>query len=63
MSERTESSRTTDWQAAQQIERLFHVAECTVWELRDAEPSPSENSIAIRDGQDALVAYALPIAR
>ncbi len=52
--------RTVDWKAAEQIERLFHVPECTVWELRDAQQPPSEDSIVIRDGEGAPVAYARP---
>jgi hypothetical protein len=52
--------QTVDWQTAQQIERLFHAPECTVWELRDPEQTPSEDSIVIRDGAGAPVAYARP---
>jgi hypothetical protein len=49
-----------DWQAAQQIEQLFHAPDCTVWELRDAEQPPSELSVVIRDGEGTPVAYARP---
>ena len=51
---------SVDWQTAQQIERLFPAPECTVWELRDAEQAPSEDSIVIRDGEGVPVAYARP---
>ena len=52
--------QTVDWRAAQQIEHLFHLPDCTVWELREPEEPPSQDSIVIRDGVGEPVAYARP---
>ncbi|HEY7063622.1 MAG TPA: hypothetical protein VII06_19240 [Chloroflexota bacterium] len=52
--------QTADWRAAQQIEQLFHLSDCTVWELREPEQPPPDDSIVIRDGGGEPVAYARP---
>jgi hypothetical protein len=49
-----------DWQAAQQIEALFHAPDCHVWELLDAEPPTPEAGVLIQDEAGMPIAYAHP---
>jgi hypothetical protein len=52
--------QTVDWRVAQQIEQLFHVPDCTVWELRDEEPPSRDDTIVIRDDGGVPIVYARP---
>ena len=49
-----------DWRAAEQLERLFHTRECTVWEVVDRPDTASPTALPIHRADGAVVAYARP---
>ncbi len=49
-----------DWQAAQQIEQLFHATDSRVWDLLEPEQAASPDGLLIQDEDGTVVAYARP---